>query len=563
MDQDFVLLISCDDPFRPIAIVEELTTDGKAPSYATMVSMVPQFSTDEELCELIFVVDCSGSMGGGPIAKAREALAFFLQSLPADCFFNIVRFGSSFESLFPKSKQYDDATLQQAKEYCNSSKMDANLGGTEILDPLEKHLSHPLIEGYSRQVFVLTDGEVSNEAKVMELVKKRAGDPKLTARIFSLGIGSGASRSLVRGMARCGNGTALFCTESEGMSEKVITLLSNSVQARVTVEKVEFSPKDKDALSAPDIPYFIYQGYKLLLLNIMGSKPSSLIITTNTPSGIVDIVINDFVLLTDSDVVHKLAVRKVIQSAEERGGSDEKSFEALALRHEILTKYTSFVCVEEGVECQAEALDKVSDFGSDSSYNLSSSGLDGMAFQANSCQVGSNKKGGLGSFLPKLSNPFASVFKAKKSASREIDKVLMRSPKCKVSMARACPPAMMDRGSISGASCDDEEVSYEPFFLDASAPVKEKKVQQKVQQDILMDLLSLADSKGCFSSGEDIARVIGLSFEDIKDTRGLGAVWYTMFVTGELLYNFFKNYMPFADIIFLKQFYDFDLESAL
>lgn len=25
----------------------------------------------------------------------------------------------------------------------------------------------------------------------------------------------------------------------------------------------------------------------------------------------------------------------------------------------------------------------------------------------------------------------------------------------------------------------------------------------------------------------------------------------------------FKNYMPFADIIFLKQFYDFDLESAL
>ena len=39
--------------------------------------------------------------------------------------------------------------------------MDANLGGTEIFHPLETIFKKPSIEGYLRQVFVLTDGEVN------------------------------------------------------------------------------------------------------------------------------------------------------------------------------------------------------------------------------------------------------------------------------------------------------------------------------------------------------------------------------------------------------------------
>jgi hypothetical protein len=39
--------------------------------------------------------------------------------------------------------------------------IDANLGGTEIFDPLETIFKKPSIEGYLRQIFVLTDGEVT------------------------------------------------------------------------------------------------------------------------------------------------------------------------------------------------------------------------------------------------------------------------------------------------------------------------------------------------------------------------------------------------------------------
>lgn len=36
--------------------------------------------------------------------------------------------------------------------------MDANFGGTEIYEPLEKILESPVVEGYPKQVFLLTDG---------------------------------------------------------------------------------------------------------------------------------------------------------------------------------------------------------------------------------------------------------------------------------------------------------------------------------------------------------------------------------------------------------------------
>lgn len=61
--------------------------------------------------EYIFLLDRSGSMGGSRINKAKEALILFLKSLPDDCYFNVISFGSNYEYLFDKSKKYDDKTL--------------------------------------------------------------------------------------------------------------------------------------------------------------------------------------------------------------------------------------------------------------------------------------------------------------------------------------------------------------------------------------------------------------------------------------------------------------------
>lgn len=71
---------------------------------------------------------------------------------------NIAGFGFSYEELSPASQKYDERVLVDANKYAQG--LEANLGGTEIFRPLEILLEKPLIEGYLRQIFVLTDGEV-------------------------------------------------------------------------------------------------------------------------------------------------------------------------------------------------------------------------------------------------------------------------------------------------------------------------------------------------------------------------------------------------------------------
>jgi hypothetical protein len=91
--------------------------------------------------EFVFVVDCSGSMGGQPIKQARECLDLFIRSIPEGSFFNVVRFGSSFQPLFPESHPYCADTVACAVSL--AARLQADLGGTEILQPLEWLYSRP------------------------------------------------------------------------------------------------------------------------------------------------------------------------------------------------------------------------------------------------------------------------------------------------------------------------------------------------------------------------------------------------------------------------------------
>ena len=74
-------------------------------------------------------------MGGDSIAEVRNALQLCLRSLRAGCRFNIVSFGTSYAALFPESRTYDEASLQEAAAFVTA--VDANMGGTEILPALE------------------------------------------------------------------------------------------------------------------------------------------------------------------------------------------------------------------------------------------------------------------------------------------------------------------------------------------------------------------------------------------------------------------------------------------
>merc|ERR1719334_3076440 len=109
--------------------------------------------------------------------------------------------------------------------------MSANYGGTEIYSPLRDIFRQAKpAPGSLRQIFVLTDGEVSNSSSIIALVKQNNAQ----GRVFSLGIGSSSSRYLVKGIARAGGGTAIFANQNEDLRAKVMAQLKNSLQPAIS-----------------------------------------------------------------------------------------------------------------------------------------------------------------------------------------------------------------------------------------------------------------------------------------------------------------------------------------
>ncbi|KAL4489960.1 hypothetical protein ABPG72_010859 [Tetrahymena utriculariae] len=184
--------------------------------------------------EFIFLLDRSGSMSGSPIQKACQALILFLKSLPTDSYFNVVSFGSSYEKLFQSSMEYNTKSLEKAIKIIN--KYTANLGGTEILFPLQNVFKEKKIDGYNKQIFLLTDGAVESPKEVVKLIKNN----NKFNRIHSIGFGSGADQYLIKESAIAGKGISKIVDLQCDLSEVIIEMLSLCITPTLDQFKISY-----------------------------------------------------------------------------------------------------------------------------------------------------------------------------------------------------------------------------------------------------------------------------------------------------------------------------------
>ncbi|XP_061434270.1 von Willebrand factor A domain-containing protein 5A-like isoform X12 [Lethenteron reissneri] len=294
MDRDVELFVHPIQKHRPFALLEAGGTAKASSLMSDTVAMLNFFPDAGETKsakgaealtqkgEFIFVVDCSGSMecpmvndgSGGRetrIHSAKETLMLLLKSLPLGCFFNVYAFGSSYNSFFPESREYSQASMDEALKLVKG--MSANLGGTEILEPLVAIYRSACRPEHPRQLMVLTDGEVSNTRDVISLVKKNASKH----RCFSFGIGDGASTELIKGIAASGGGTAEFITGKERLQGKVLKALKCALQPTLTSVSLSWSlPPGLSAIVVPEVPRSIFLGQRTILYaQLAGTAPAA------------------------------------------------------------------------------------------------------------------------------------------------------------------------------------------------------------------------------------------------------------------------------------------------
>ncbi len=358
MDQDFVLNMKVDHAGTPFCLKAPEADGGEV----FMVILRPEIlaSTQREPLEVIFLVDCSGSMQGESASQARNAMDLCLRALEEGDTFTLVAFGSRYTSLFPEPRPYNQTSLEVASGFVKT--LDGHMGGTEILPPLRDILKKPPAPGRSRQVILLTDGEVANESEILSLAKQHRGN----SRIYPVGLGRGPNAYLLRSLARISGGAAEFVHPQARLEPVMVRLL----------EKVAFSPESsliiewgggKPDFQVPATLPPVYPGeFLLAFARFPGEGPSRVTVKTTIPK-IGDRVwdLTPMAMDTGDDwVLPVMMAREAIRELEDQCYSNrsprardliplKERILSLSKKYGILSSLTSFLVVAERPEAVA------------------------------------------------------------------------------------------------------------------------------------------------------------------------------------------------------------------
>lgn len=367
MDRDFVLTITYGKDFANRAYVSrdhdetfiqvDLTPDGTAEADKT--NHAPQGR------EIVFLLDCSGSMQGSSIEEARKALEILIRALSKDMMFNIYRFGSGFEHLYRHSKQYDEKSMKEALKYL--SETDASMGGTEVLPPLADIYEKNPDDGFRRDVILITDGEISNEDEVIELVQRH----NHTTALSTVGIGSGPNEFLIKGVARAAGGSSELIAPNERIEPKVLRLFQKVMAGRIGGLKIDCGLEIDQAPAYPVA--YVKQGTSIFARVKGGGSPGKAVsVQQHDGQGAIlrkwDIDLEE---VNNREMpISKLWAREKIREIEEGGGLPEgtrqhrrsegkkqKTAADISLQYGIISRSTSFIGIEKKPDTEDAASD--------------------------------------------------------------------------------------------------------------------------------------------------------------------------------------------------------------
>lgn len=306
--------------------------------------------------DVVFLIDTSGSMSGESIGQARTGLLQCLNMLRPEDRFTVVRFASDYSFFAPDFRQATADRLDAARGYIGSLSAD---GGTEMQKALRHVLSLPPADGHLKLVVFLTDGDVGNEDALTRLLGNKLG----RSRIFAFAIGSAPNEYLIRTMAEQGRGQARFIRSHEDIGI-VMTDFFRTLEAPVLTD-VRLIWRDRGGAPIESVtaypspcPDVFFQRPLQVVASSAGDFAASVTVEGNLKEEPVAYTYD----IDPSGAVHpalgKLYGRAQINdqmldyiragTPEQRQAIREQVI-ATALRHQLISKFTSRVAVEERV----------------------------------------------------------------------------------------------------------------------------------------------------------------------------------------------------------------------
>jgi Ca-activated chloride channel family protein len=338
-----------------------LLHQGRDENFFLLMAQPPQAITPDQVPprEYIFVLDVSGSMNGFPLDTAKTLMRDLVNVLKPTDTFNIVVFASGSDTFSRASVPATSANLTRALYFIGEKK---GGGGTELLAALQRAVAIERQPGVARSIVLVSDGYIEAESDVFDYIRDRRDNENF----FAFGIGSSVNRFLIEGVAKAGMGEPFVVTRPDEAAEAAAQLrhyIDTPVLTGIVVKFEGFDAYDVEPGAVPDLlatrPIVVFGKWR-------GRAAGSIEISGTTGGGAyhTSIPVSPANIDASHGALRYLWARTRIANLSDFGPStpsDERIDEitALGLNYSLLTKYTSFVAVQEIMRNTSGAADDV------------------------------------------------------------------------------------------------------------------------------------------------------------------------------------------------------------
>lgn len=310
--------------------------------------------------DVVFVLDRSGSMGGWKMVAARRAMARMVDTLTPTDRFTVIAFDTVNEvpsDHGTRLVQGSNRNRWKAMEFLAG--VDAR-GGTNLDFAIEEAVKR-VGTGYQdreRQIILVTDGQVSQEAAVLEHVQNDAKG----IRFFTVGIDRSVNASLLQRMAEYGGGHCELI-ESEQRLDATMDKMHRRMEAVVVEEMAwTFEGLEVDQSSvAPARPPALFAGAPVVIRGRAKRNSGALKVAL---SGIAEArawkAEVEGTERSEPALAAMWARHRLINLEDRYDATGEhglvKQITELSLRHKVLCRFTAFVAVDrEGGDVDTSA----------------------------------------------------------------------------------------------------------------------------------------------------------------------------------------------------------------
>lgn len=324
-----------------------LASNDQKGGYFTLMLYPPQSlnALPRRPIELVYVIDCSGSMGGQPIAQAKAAIHHSLSKMRPDDTFQIIKFSNDAQAMSDRPLPFSRDNVNRALAWLDQP---YGGGGTMMIEGIRKALDAPRDQSRLRFVCFLTDGFIGNEAQILGEIHQRIGD----SRIFSFGVGSSVNRYLLDHMAKMGRGAVAYLAlnqKAEPVMDAFFERISHPALTDISIDWGGMQVSEVYPAQLPDL----FVGRPVILTGRFSGNGTAQIRVKGKVGGENEQI--PLALNLDKtarrDALRPIWARmKIADLADQSTWQDNPNLPAqiksLALEHNLMSAFTAFVAVD-------------------------------------------------------------------------------------------------------------------------------------------------------------------------------------------------------------------------